>query len=275
MHSIPLSKAITAARMDELRGKRQERSHELVLLTPSAVRAVGVISNRTVNQISPSHFHPCHHLHSSAPAKPIMSTIDHLAFPHIVDLIHDFAPFNSLSVLRRVCPEWRQRVDTRIHHLRNFSLFHHHFCRFQLDSGELVTTLKLPYLFKRKVVDLDPNVSAPACKHVHPFDTVRVPRSNKATISTPLALSYFECSRLVLDNHFGLNTSNSINKLVINYYGSDQKEDFLFQILGRECSAPTFSVQHVVFVVHSAGSADKGRWRRAVNTGEYVFVSDD
>lgn len=50
-----------------------------------------------------------------------MSTIDHLAFPHIVDLIFAFAPIESLAALGTACRDWDQRTRAELHHLRSFT----------------------------------------------------------------------------------------------------------------------------------------------------------
>lgn len=43
--------------------------------------------------------------------------IHHLFFPHIIDLIFEHAPCESLIVMGQVCCEWRKRVEAKIDHL--------------------------------------------------------------------------------------------------------------------------------------------------------------
>lgn len=43
--------------------------------------------------------------------------IHHLFFPHIIDLIFEHAPCESLIVMGQVCREWRKRVESKIDHL--------------------------------------------------------------------------------------------------------------------------------------------------------------
>lgn len=64
---------------------------------------------------SPSNSSP-----SSPPSSDVSLIIDHRYFPHIVDLIFDFAPLDSLYALSRVCSDWRGRVASQFEHVAGF-----------------------------------------------------------------------------------------------------------------------------------------------------------
>lgn len=53
-----------------------------------------------------------------------MTVIDHSFFPHLIDLIWINLDYEGQLAARRVCTEWKQRADGRLHHLR-----------FELDEG--------------------------------------------------------------------------------------------------------------------------------------------
>lgn len=44
--------------------------------------------------------------------------LHHAFFPHIIDLIFEFAPNESLMVMGTACRQWRQRALSQIKHLQ-------------------------------------------------------------------------------------------------------------------------------------------------------------
>lgn len=218
-----------------------------------AVRAVEVVdTNLTLNFQLP-------------PSTTNMKTIDHLSFPHIIDLCFSFAPIDSLDVMRWVCREWRQRVEAEFYHLRDFSVAQHSVARlyrFQFENRDCLSTPVRGAWTSAKVVDLDSEASPHNDKAVYSFDTIRIPYSSRLMPGED-SLTPFSSRRLVPDDNFSLNTRNRVEKLVIDFREMPG-HPFLANQFGIECSSPSFAVGHLVFIVHSTNNAD---WYKAVDTG--------
>ncbi|EJT51394.1 hypothetical protein A1Q1_07366 [Trichosporon asahii var. asahii CBS 2479] len=190
-----------------------------------------------------------------------MRTIDHSFYPHIVDLVFHFAPFESYNVLRWVCRGWRQRVEAKFHHLRDFSVIHHsvhRLYRFRLGQQESITTTTLGACTSAKVVDLDDSPAPLGCIERYNFNTIRVPYRNRLPPGSESSFAPFECRRLVLDNHFSLKTSCFIDKLVINLRDT-YDSPFILHKLSQHCWYRFFGIRHLVVIVHPINTPVKGR----------------
>lgn len=159
-----------------------------------------------------------------------MTTIDHLGFPHIVELIFQYAPVESLVVMGRTCHEWMERVIDELYHLRDFSIERPNsapggdnglpdWYRFETTSGRSVTVTEPAFLPFCKVIDLASELQYEEREdHTLAVDTVRLPRPFPSENPDLGCLVPFACSRVVLDNHFRLRTLREIPKLVVNFH---------------------------------------------------------
>lgn len=194
-----------------------------------------------------------------------MATIDHLGFPHIVDLIFAFAPPESLAALGTACRDWRRRACAELHHLRDFSTW-----RKQTSSGISTQTYSFqtlsdtwaqtsdPLFLKfSRILDLAAGVLGEKVDPDITVHTMRLPRLRPPVLIAPKIppLAGYGCSRLVFDNHFALSIARRIDKLVVNYRGS-------FPYLaapGADCRLPGFEVGELVFIFHAW---DEPGWQR-------------
>lgn len=83
-------------------------------------------------------------------------TIDHLAFPHLVDLVFDFAIPTALVRMSEVCKYWRWKVHCRYYHIFNPS-GNDDYVKFSLTPDGEQETLRRPeyrLLLACRVIDL-------------------------------------------------------------------------------------------------------------------------
>lgn len=159
-----------------------------------------------------------------------MTSIDHLSFPHIIDLIFEYAPVESLVVMGRTCHEWMERVIDELYHLRGFSIKRANSApgcdnglsdryHFETTSGRSVTVTEPAFLPFCKVIDLASELQNELREdHTLKIDTVRLPRPFPSENPDLGCVVPFACSRVVLDNHFRLRTRRDIPKLVVNFH---------------------------------------------------------
>lgn len=207
-----------------------------------------------------------------------MLIIDHLSYPHVVDLLFAFAPVQSLVVMGDTCREWRKRVAAELYHLRGFSTgcsknqptwwigekepdnnnnnsIQWHFY-FETQRGYAAITDPRCLRFCR-VVDLATLYDFEDVenkKHTLRVDTVRLPQLHPIEKTDMGSIAPFVCSRVVLDNHFGLRTEREISKLVVNHRNDDYRHHTPHW--SEDCSE-LLTVFHLVFVVHPRGSPQR------------------
>lgn len=191
------------------------------------------------------------------------AVIDHLAFPHLVDLIFYYAPLSSLVLMGQTCREWRKRVKAELYHLRDFSakrkppwwnnklsgstsVIHHY--QFTTVRGVSLQVTDTGYIRRCRVLDLGSRPIIVRPERVLRVDTLRISQTPLISINHMGRLGPFSCSRLVLDNHFALNTRREVRKLVVNYRGGNFRARE--PRLGPECSNSSFKVHEFVFIVH-------------------------
>lgn len=180
-----------------------------------------------------------------------MASIDHLYFPHIIDLIFEYAPVDSLIVMGQVCREWRERVGAEFYHIRDFSFSPGHthpglpsvpHCyRFETVSGRCAFTPDGRWAANCRVMDVGAHSIDIRYKPLT-VDTVRIQYPvNSALAKKPLGIVL--ARRIVFERVLVLDTPHVVQKLVINYH----KEGLRVQPF---ISHQSGQVWQVVLIVH-------------------------
>lgn len=183
-----------------------------------------------------------------------MPGLDGRSVPHIMDLIYDYSDFETIQVLRQLCPEWHQRYASEFYHVRSFMAF-----RFLVPDGVqqyvfqtarqgFVRTRYQDWVEDCGVIDLHLQQNEVESIDLLRVQTLRVPEP-KGFLSgnrwRMISLQQIAASRIVFDNSFRLKTTHDIPKLVINYRGTD----FDHGLMSQSPTKP-IKVFEVVFIAH-------------------------
>lgn len=208
-------------------------------------------------------------LHVGRPTK----AIDHHSFPHIVDLIFEFATFDTLLLLGQVCREWRSRVDAELYHLHDFRASSRYDSKQQGDDwwkhpkydyyfetasgkpGKLPDVTRLSGT--TKIIDLSYRAMSYGADTRAPIDDMRLPEP-RWEVDSDLFRTPFAPHRLVFNNHFDTDLPfDEVPRLVVNYRDD---EFYVLGVVGNE-------VELLVFIVHG------GSYRQAADWGESTSKS--
>lgn len=190
-----------------------------------------------------------------------MAMLDHSAYPGIIDLIIQVAPFPSLLALRRTSKSFRDLVDRRL--LTHVELQYH-------DGGELSlrtvggTHHRLP--FKPELVHIADQVSeTPYPRQPHPyaaFTQLRTLRRHGDAIAADDAGLFPQVDTLVDFIHLARYRQRDRYNVYSDYEGSEAdaaREDFMPGVYPNVCAGPRDyppSLRRYVLHVHH----DKGVW---------------
>lgn len=200
-----------------------------------------------------------------------MHSFDHRFFPHIMDMIFDYADDESLPILGQVCGQWRRKFAAEFYWLRNFAAWNHVEAEdsdyedeaedeedtaivecpqfvFETTSGRSVITndlVWLDWLSPCKVVDLDVDVYVCESDEELFVDILRVPYPLDDHKGRPVDLTCLQCTHIVFDNNFRLKTHHDIVTIVINHRNSD----FGYFKFSRN-SAKHYTLHRAVFIAH-------------------------
>lgn len=194
-----------------------------------------------------------------------MQSFDHRYYPHIMDLIFDYADDETLPVLKQVCLQWQRKFDAEFAWLREFSAW---FQRITLEAAEggdhifdeiqqysfittsarIVFTEELEWLGRAlpcEVIDLVDYETSFESREQLRVNTLRIPYPAPAFKDKLVTLTPFVASRIVFDNNFRLKTRQDIKKLVINHRG----DGFNGIHFSSDCTR-RISIYNIVFIAH-------------------------
>lgn len=157
-----------------------------------------------------------------------MVTIHHISFPHIIDLIFDFASVESHVALGKACRDWERRMLVELYHLREFTVMCDSgqsepeqsreisvYYSFSTLSGQEINTLDPSALAGSRVIDVVDHLPSKMKERLH-LQTVRLPQMCPPLNLGRLRVSFLDASRFICDNLFALSTRRRVDKLVIN-----------------------------------------------------------